>query len=101
MRPPPRFCHRYLGASLLRNSTESDAMTLTVDRRELSTIIAALLLLQEQMPFLPEDVAEMLTAHGQPVTEDEIGDLISRLQDTEPADRFERAVTANLVSAVR
>jgi hypothetical protein len=50
-------------------------LTLVVDERELSTIRAALFLLQEQVDALPEDLAEMLTAHGKPMTASEIEHL--------------------------
>ncbi|MPR11784.1 hypothetical protein [Microvirga tunisiensis] len=53
--------------------------TLVVDERELSTIRAALLLLQEQLDALPEDLAEMLGEHGPAMTETEIDNLISRV----------------------
>jgi hypothetical protein len=51
---------------------------LVVDERELSTIQAALLLLQEQINGLPEDLAEMMIEHGRPLTETEIGELAQR-----------------------
>lgn len=54
-------------------------ITLVVDKRELSTIRAALLLLQEQIDALPEDLAEMMCEHGPPVSETEIDNLISRV----------------------
>ena len=54
-------------------------LTLVVDERELSTIRAALLLLQEQVDMLPEDLAEMLREHGPAVTETEIERLSHRL----------------------
>ena len=53
-------------------------LALVVDERELSTIKAALLLLQEQINALPEDLAEMIGAHGAPLTEAEIGALTRR-----------------------
>jgi hypothetical protein len=53
--------------------------TLVVDKRELSTIRAALLLLQEQIDALPEDLAEMLSEHGPAMTETEIDCLSNRL----------------------
>jgi hypothetical protein len=56
--------------------------TLVVDERELSTIRAALLLLQEQVDALPEDLAEMVTAHGKPMRESEIEHLTLRLTST-------------------
>lgn len=54
-------------------------LTLVVDERELSTIRAALLLLQEQVDMLPEDLAEMLREHGPAMTEAEIECLSNRL----------------------
>ncbi len=57
-------------------------LTLVVDERELSTIRAALLLLQEQVDALPEDLAEMLAEHGMPLTEVEIEHLSLRLHET-------------------
>jgi hypothetical protein len=54
-------------------------LTLVVDERELSTIRAALLLLQEQVDALPEDLAEMITAHGKPMTVSEIEHLSLRI----------------------
>ncbi len=57
-------------------------LTLVVDERELSTIRAALLLLQEQVDALPEDLAEMLAEHGMPMTVSEIEHLSLRLHET-------------------
>ncbi len=54
-------------------------LTLVVDERELSTIRAALLLLQEQINALPEDLAEMIREQGPPMTEKEVGGLARRL----------------------
>jgi hypothetical protein len=54
-------------------------LTLVVDERELSTIRAALLLLQEQVDALPEDLAEMITAHGKAMTVSEIEHLGLRI----------------------
>ena len=54
-------------------------ITLVVDKRELSTIRAALLLLQEQIDGLPEDLAEMICEHSPPIGETEINNLISRV----------------------
>ncbi len=54
-------------------------LTLVVNERELSTIQAALLILQEQISALPEDLAEMLSEHGPAMTDKEIGRLIRRL----------------------
>jgi hypothetical protein len=56
-----------------------DALTLKVDERELSTILAALLLLQEQIDSLPEDLADMIREHGPPLTPSQIDELGSRL----------------------
>ncbi len=53
--------------------------TVVVDERELSTIRAALLLLQEQIDALPEDLAEMIGQHRPPVTASEIEQLSARL----------------------
>ena len=57
-------------------------LTLVVDERELSTIQAALLLLQEQVSALPEDLAEMMSEHGPAMTEKAIGRLSHRLADS-------------------
>ena len=57
-------------------------LALVVDERELSTIRAALLLLQEQVDALPEDLAEMRAAHGMPMAVPEIERLSLRLQET-------------------
>jgi hypothetical protein len=57
-------------------------LTLVVDERELSTIRAALLLLQEQVDALPEDLAEMIAAHGMPIAASEIEHLGLRLRET-------------------
>jgi hypothetical protein len=54
-------------------------LTLVVDERELSTIRAALLLLQEQVNALPEDLADMMNEHGPAMTEKEVGRLTHRL----------------------
>ena len=56
-------------------------LTLVVDERELSTIRAALLL-QEQVDALPEDLAEMVAAHGAPMEGPEIKRLSLRLHET-------------------
>jgi hypothetical protein len=53
--------------------------TVVVDERELSTLRAALLLLQEQIDGLPEDLAEMIGQHRPPVTASEIEQLSARL----------------------
>ena len=57
-------------------------LTFVVDERELSTIRAALLLLQEQVDALPEDLAEMVAAHGAPMEVPEIKRLSLRLHET-------------------
>jgi hypothetical protein len=57
-------------------------LTLVVDERELSTIRAALLLLQEQVDALPEDLAEMIARDGRPMTGAEIAHLSLRLAET-------------------
>jgi hypothetical protein len=54
-------------------------LTLVVDERELSTLRAALLLLQEQIDALPEDLAEMIGQHRPPVAATEIEHLSVRL----------------------
>jgi hypothetical protein len=54
-------------------------ISLVVDERELSTIQAALLLLQEQISALPEDLADMMSELGPAMTEKEIGKLSRRL----------------------
>jgi hypothetical protein len=58
-------------------------LTFVVDERELSTIRAALFLLQEQVDALPEDLAEMVTRNGQPMTATEIEQLSLRLDEQE------------------
>lgn len=55
-------------------------LTLFVDQRELSTIRAALLLLQEQIDVLPEDLVEMLRQDGSPLSEAELEELSQRLK---------------------
>jgi hypothetical protein len=67
-------------------------LALVVDERELSTIRAALYLLQEQVDALPDDLAEMMVQHGPPMTEIEIERLSLRLDEQTnptraPADR--------------
>jgi hypothetical protein len=57
-------------------------LTLVVDEREWSTVRAALLLLQEHVDALPEDLAEMTTTHGAPMTASEIERLSLRLHET-------------------
>jgi hypothetical protein len=54
-------------------------LALVVDERELSTIEAALLLLQEQINALPEDLSEMMSEPGAPLTEIEVGELARRI----------------------
>ena len=54
-------------------------LALVVDERELSTIEAALLLLQEQINALPEDLSEMISGHGAPLSEAEVGKLVRRI----------------------
>ena len=54
-------------------------LALVVDERELSTIEAALLLLQEQINALPEDLSEMMSEHGAPLSEAEVGTLVRRI----------------------
>jgi hypothetical protein len=54
-------------------------LTLVVNERELSTIRAALFLLQEQVDALPEDLAEMIAEHGKAMTVPEIEHLSLRL----------------------
>jgi hypothetical protein len=56
-------------------------LTLVVDERELRTISAALLLLQEQVDALPEDLAEMVARDGQPMTGAEIEQLSLRFDE--------------------
>ena len=56
-------------------------LTFVVDERELSTIRAALCLLQEQVDALPEDLAEILAEHGQVMTQVEIERLSHRLSE--------------------
>ena len=55
------------------------ALALVVDERELSTIEAALLLLQEQISALPEDLSEMMSEHGAPLSEAEVEKLVRRI----------------------
>ena len=61
-------------------------LTFVVDERELSTIRAALFLLQEHVDALPEDLAEMIAEHGPPMTQIEIERLGLRLD--EPTSRI-------------
>ena len=55
------------------------ALALELDERELRTIEAALLLLQEQISALPEDLSEMMRANGKPLNETEVGKLARRI----------------------
>ena len=71
-------------------------LTLVVDERELSTIRAALLLLQEEINALPEDLAEMMSEHGPPMTERELGKFAQRL-----AAHQERQVVIDRVRPAR
>jgi len=66
-------------------------LALEVDERELRTIRAALLLLQEQIDALPEDLSEMISEHGLPLTEIEIGRLADRIamHQAPSGNRFE------------
>ncbi|QRM35531.1 hypothetical protein [Microvirga sp. VF16] len=57
-------------------------LTLVVDERELRTIRAALLLLQEHVDALPEDLAEMTAMSGMPMTASEIEQFSLRLGET-------------------
>ena len=57
-------------------------LILVVDERELSTISAALLLLQEHVDALPEDLAEMIITHGTSMTASEVEQLSLRLRET-------------------
>jgi hypothetical protein len=67
-------------------------LTLVVDERELSTIKAALLLLQEQINALPEDLAEMMRERGTPLAEREVGRLAHRLApDSRPLGTLDGA----------
>ena len=54
-------------------------LTLVVNERELSTLRAALFLLQEHIDALPEDLAEMIGRHRTPVAASEIEKLSARL----------------------
>ena len=57
-------------------------LTLVVDERELRTVRAALLLLQEHVDALPEDLAELTAMNGTPMTASEIERLSFRLGET-------------------
>ncbi len=77
-------------------------LTFVVDERELSTIRAALYLLQEQVDALPEDLAEMIAEHGTPITEIELERLSRRLDEQvnltqDPADRESSQATKVVV----
>lgn len=61
-------------------------LALVVDERELSTIEAALLLLQEQINALPEDLSEMMSEPGAPLTEIEVGELARRISMRRPLE---------------
>jgi hypothetical protein len=62
-------------------------LTFVVDERELSTIRAALFLLQEQVDALPEDLAEMIAEHGRPMSVSEIEHLSLRLIESTSPNR--------------
>jgi hypothetical protein len=55
------------------------ALALVVDERELSNLEAAPLLLQEQIDAMPEDLSEMMSEPGTPLTEIEVGELARRI----------------------
>jgi hypothetical protein len=74
-------------------------LAFVVDKRELSTIRAALFLLQEQVDALPEDLAEMLAEYGQPMTQVEIERLSLRL--AEPASLTRDYADRELPQAAR
>ena len=80
---PVRHHSALWGSSLnKRNSdrrVQMKTLTLVVDERELSTIEAALLLLQEQISALPEDLSEMMSEHGAPLSEAEVGKHVRRI----------------------
>ena len=66
-------------ASVHRNrQVQMRTLPLEVDERELSTIQATLLLLQEQLGSLPEDLSELMSERGPLMTESEVGELASR-----------------------
>jgi hypothetical protein len=71
-----------------------NTLTLVVDERELRTIEAALLLLQEQINALPEDLSEMLRQFAAPMTEAEVERLARRIATHQP--RPESAWEADL-----
>jgi hypothetical protein len=67
-----------------------NVLPLRIDKRELSTIVAALLLLQEQIDSLPEDLWDILHEHGPAFTVEQIDELVSRLSPGISAEQFER-----------
>jgi hypothetical protein len=69
-------------------------LALVLDERELRTIEAALLLLQEQINALPEDLSEMMRNFRAPMTETEVGSLARRIATYQP--RPESAWEADL-----
>jgi hypothetical protein len=72
-------------------------LALVVDERELSTLRAALHLLQEQADALPEDLAEMMAAHGKPMTESELEHLSLRLDGaTSPNPEYPQRIYSPL-----
>ena len=71
-------------------------LTLVVNERELSTIQAALFLLQEQVNALPEDLADMMGEHGPAMTEKEIGRLTRRLDKVREAIGMGRGRSSDL-----
>jgi hypothetical protein len=72
-------------------------LALVVDERELCTIQAALLLLQEQINALPEDLSDMVKEHGAPLSEADIGELARRLAMRQTG--FESRFRADLARA--
>jgi hypothetical protein len=74
-------------------------LTLVVDERELSTIRAPLLLLQEHVDALPEDLAEMTTTHGTAMAASEIEQFSLRLG--EPARPIQDYSERELTQATR
>jgi regulator of replication initiation timing len=74
-------------------------LTLVVDERELSTVRAALYLLQEHVDALPEDLAEMMAEYGQPMTQVEIERLSHRLN--EPASPTQDHADQEFLQAMR
>jgi len=59
-------------------------LALVLDERELSTVEAALLLLEEQIHALPEDLSETMRKFGTPMTEAEVGRLARRIAAHQP-----------------